>query len=76
MNSAIYIKTINLQAIIQKELEKSFSQQTEIILTAVDQLIDKRLEKMELRINSKFDKLVTTLDKFLKNLLTMKTSLR
>jgi hypothetical protein len=30
--------------------------------------LEKRLEKMEIRINQKIDKLITTLDKFLKRL--------
>ncbi|UZE93370.1 MAG: hypothetical protein ACKKMV_01020 [Candidatus Nealsonbacteria bacterium] len=47
-----------------KEIEKLLSQQTVVILSAVDE----RLKKTELRINKKIDKLTTTLDRFLKGL--------
>ncbi len=33
--------------------------------------VDRKMEKMEIRINKKFDKLVTTLDKFLKKMTDM-----
>jgi hypothetical protein len=62
-----------------KEIEKIFSQQTKIILNAVDErlaktelrilnTVDQKLVKMELRIARKIDRLTTTLDKFLKRL--------
>ncbi|XOA42706.1 MAG: hypothetical protein ACKKMO_02750 [Candidatus Nealsonbacteria bacterium] len=41
-----------------KEIEKLLSQQTVVILSAVDE----RLKKTELRINKKIDKLTTTLE--------------
>lgn len=62
-----------------KGVEKLLNQQTTVILSAVDEKlkinkidilasVDQKLVKMEARINHKFDKLVTTLDKFLKRL--------
>ena len=63
-----------------KEIEKLFSQQldeqTAEILNAVDQKISKlerEIEKFELRISQKIDRLVTTLDKFLKRLTDLET---
>ena len=60
----------------QKDIERLLSQQTSVILTAVDQkftYLEKRIDKLEIRIDKmqieigqKFDRLITTLDKFLK----------
>ena len=55
------------QQLTGKEVEKPLSQQTIVILNAVDE----KLGKMELRINQKIDRLTTTLDKFLKRLTDM-----
>jgi len=55
------------QQLTGKEVEKLLSQQTIVILNAVDE----KLGKMELRINQKIDRLTTTLDKFLKRLTDM-----
>ena len=52
------------QQLTGKEVEKLLSQQTVVILNAVDD----NLRKMEFRINQKIDRLTTTLDKFLKRL--------
>jgi hypothetical protein len=52
------------QQLTQKEVERLLSQQTIVILNAVE----KKLEKTELRISQKIDCLTTTLDKFLKRL--------
>lgn len=52
------------QQLTQKEIERLLSQQTVVILSAAD----KKLEKMELRVSQKIDRLTTTLDKFLKRL--------
>ncbi len=47
-----------------KEIEKLLNQQTVIILNVVD----KKLQRTEIRINQKIEKLTTTIDKFLKRL--------
>ncbi len=53
-----------IKQLVQKDIERLLSQQTIVILNAVD----KKLEKTELRISQKIDRLITTLDKFLKRL--------
>jgi hypothetical protein len=50
------------QNISIKDIESLLSDQTQVILSAVDE----RLEKREERINKKIEKLIDTLDKFLK----------
>ena len=45
-----------------KDIENILHDQTQVILSAVDE----RLEKNEERINKKIEKLIDTLDKFLK----------
>ncbi|MDP2364126.1 MAG: hypothetical protein Q8M94_10195 [Ignavibacteria bacterium] len=55
------------QQLTGKAVEKLLSQQTIVILNAVNE----KLGKMELRINQKIDRLTTTLDKFLKRLTDM-----
>lgn len=94
------LKTENkTQPLTQNKLKELLSQQTGIILGAVDQKLEKmdkklvisekrletidkrlailekrfdkmeiRLDKMEININHKFDRLITTLDKFLKRI--------
>lgn len=71
-----------IEKLTAKEIEKLLHQQTVVILNAVDQKLlknqrytgyrisslEKRLDKMEIRINQKIDRLTTTLDKFLKRL--------
>jgi HAMP domain-containing protein len=52
------------QQLTSKGVERLLTQQTTVILNAVDE----RLGKMEIRINQKIDRLTTTLDKFLKKL--------
>ncbi|MBU1177173.1 MAG: hypothetical protein ABIG88_03575 [Patescibacteria group bacterium] len=73
------------QPVTYLELEKLLTQQTVVILSAVDEKIgrlderiirleikiDKKIEKMEERINKKIDRLTTTLDKFLKRMSDM-----
>jgi poly-D-alanine transfer protein DltD len=67
------------QQLTLKEIEKLLSQQTKVILNAVDErlaktelrilnTVDQKLVKTELRIARKIDRLTTTLDKFLKRL--------
>jgi len=56
---------------IEELLNRQLSQQTVVILNAVDSKInalEKRIDKLEIRIDQKFDRLTTTLDKFLKRL--------
>ena len=56
------------------EIEKLLNQQTVVILNAVDQKIlklEKRLNKMEIKMNQNFNHLITTLDRFLKRLTNM-----
>jgi hypothetical protein len=68
-----------IKQLTSKEIEKLLSQQTTVILNAVDERLtktelrilntaDQKLVKMELRISRKIDRLTTTLDKFLKRL--------
>lgn len=52
------------QQLTKKEIESLLSQQTMIILNAVDD----KLKRMEIRLGQKIDRLTTTLDKFLKRL--------
>ncbi len=52
------------QQLTKKEIGTLLSQQTVVILNAVDD----KLKKMEFRIGQKIDRLTTTLDKFLKRL--------
>ena len=56
-----------VQQLTKKEIEKLLSQQTVVILNAVDE----KLKKTEIRINQKIDRLTTTLDRFLKRLTTI-----
>jgi len=58
------VKKKSNQPASQKEVEKLLSQQTVVILSAVDE----KLKKTEIRISKKIDKLITTLDRFLKRL--------
>lgn len=65
-----------------ERIEKLLNDQTKVILNAVDEKlsvneirmaadVDRKLVLMEERINRKFDKLTTTLDKFLKRMTDM-----
>ncbi len=63
------------QQLTRKDVEKLLSQQTAVILDAVDEKVvglelsfKRDMEEMEHRINQKIDRLVTTLDGFLKRL--------
>lgn len=63
------------QQLSKKDIERMLSQQTAVILDAVDEKVvglelslKKDMEEMEHRINQKIDRLVTTLDGFLKRL--------
>jgi len=62
------------QQLTSKEIKKLLSQQAIVILNAVDQKIktlEKRIDKLEIRMNQNFNRLITTLDKFLKRLTTL-----
>ena len=59
-------KTIKL-----KDIEKLLSNQTSVILSAVDEKIstlDRRISKLEIKVDQRFNELITTLDRFLKRL--------
>jgi hypothetical protein len=47
-----------------KQLEQRLVEQTDVILTAVDE----RIKALDLKFTEKFDKLTTTLDNFLKRM--------
>jgi len=54
-----------------KNIEKLLDEQTKVILSSVDEKISKlerRIAKLEIKVDKRFDQLVTTLDKFLKRL--------
>ena len=77
--------------ITKKEIQELLNNQTTVILDAVDERIaklatkidlvnlevkiDKKMEAMEERWSRKFDKLTTTLDKFLKRMTDNETEL-
>jgi len=72
------MKKKNPKNSILEGVQKLLNQQTDVILSAVDERlinleikIDKKLEAMEERWNRKFDKLINTLDKFLKRMTDM-----
>ena len=52
-----------------KEIKKLLDQQTTVILTAVDE----KISKMEIRFSNKIDRLIDTIDKFLKRLTDVET---
>jgi hypothetical protein len=47
-----------------KSIEEYLSEQTDVILTAVDE----KIKNLDLKFSEKFDKLTTTLDNFLKRM--------
>jgi len=62
-------KTIEL-----KSIEKMLDKQTNVILSAVDVKIsdlERRISKLEIKVDLRFNQLATTLDKFLKHLTDM-----
>ncbi len=62
-------KTIEL-----KSIEKMLDKQTNVILSAVDVKIsdlERRISKLEIKVDLRFNQLATTLDKFLKRLTDM-----
>ena len=81
------MKKENIKEDILKGVQKLLNQQTDVILSAVDEKISsvrvdminletrmiKRMEVMEERWNQKFDKLTTTLDNFLKRMTDIET---
>ncbi|MDO8516084.1 MAG: hypothetical protein Q7S28_02430 [bacterium] len=51
-----------------KDIEQLLRDQTAVILESVETIVEKRLSVFEDRFNHKIDRLVTTLDAFLKRL--------
>jgi len=50
-----------------EDIEKLLNNQTKVILSAVDgkiSTLDKRISKLEIKVDQRFDQLITTLDKF------------
>jgi hypothetical protein len=59
------------QQITKKEIQELLSEQTTVILTAVDEktsLLEEKIKALDLKFSEKFDKLTTTLDNFLKRM--------
>jgi len=59
------------QQLSRKDIEQLLNEQTVVILEAVDGKVSKlevRLDKLEMRVNKKIERLTTTLDKFLKRM--------
>ena len=55
----------------KEDIEKLLNRQTLVILNAVDQklsTLEKRISKLEIKMDQRFNQLITTLDKFLKRL--------
>jgi len=62
------------QSLSLRGIEKLLNAQTLTILSAVDEKLakqDRKMEQMEDRFSKKLDKLITTLDKFLKRMTDM-----
>ncbi len=58
----------------KKDIQDLLNNQTTVILDAVDEKIlklDKKIEALDLKFSQKFDKLTTTLDRFLKRMTDM-----
>lgn len=53
-----------LEESLMSKIEERLSEQTDVILTAVDE----RIKALDLKFTEKFDKLTTTLDNFLKRM--------
>jgi predicted nucleic acid-binding Zn-ribbon protein len=59
------------EKLTKKEIEKLLKEQTRVILNAVDEKVlglEKKIAKLEIKMERRFDQLITTLDKFLKRL--------
>jgi predicted nucleic acid-binding Zn-ribbon protein len=59
------------EKLTKKEIEKLLKEQTRVILGAVDEKVsglEKKIAKLEIKMERRFDQLITTLDKFLKRL--------
>jgi len=60
-----------IQMITKKEIETLLSQQTGVILDAADiklSTLEKRIGRLEIKMDQRFNQLINTLDKFLKKL--------
>ena len=51
----------------KSDIEKLMESQTEILLGAIDTVIEKRLEKVELRLGNKIDNVQVLIDAYVKN---------
>ncbi|HRY82304.1 MAG TPA: hypothetical protein P5232_01155 [Candidatus Moranbacteria bacterium] len=49
------------------DIEKLMETQTKILLNAIDAVMEKRLEKIELRLGNKIDNVQTLIDAYVKN---------
>jgi predicted nucleic acid-binding Zn-ribbon protein len=59
------------EKLTKKEIEKLLKEQTRVILDAVDEKVlglEKKIAKLEIKMERRFDQLITTLDRFLKRL--------
>ena len=59
------------EKLTKKEIEKLLKEQTRVILDAVKEKVlglEKKIAKLEIKMERRFDQLITTLDKFLKRL--------
>ena len=59
------------QQITKKDIQELLSEQTTVILTAVDEKmssLEEKIKALDLKFSEKFDKLTTTLDNFLKRM--------
>jgi predicted nucleic acid-binding Zn-ribbon protein len=59
------------EKLTKKEIEKLLKEKTRVILDAVNEKVlglEKKIAKLEIKMERRFDQLITTLDKFLKRL--------
>jgi predicted nucleic acid-binding Zn-ribbon protein len=59
------------EKLTKKEIEKLLKEQTRVILDAVDEKVsglEKKIAKLEIKMERRFDQLITTLDRFFKRL--------
>jgi predicted nucleic acid-binding Zn-ribbon protein len=59
------------EKLTKKEIEKLLKEQTRVILDAVDEKVlglEKKIAKFEIKMERRFNQLITTLDRFLKRL--------
>jgi hypothetical protein len=59
------------EKLTKKEIEKLLKEKTRVILDAVNEKVlglEKKIAKLKIKMERRFDQLITTLDKFLKRL--------